>query len=400
LTLWLTFAVILVAVTLPVAVAARRAHSRDQRRAGEEALARHDHEAAYTHLQRALTLWSDDGEVNFLAARAARRLKRYDLAREHLQRCSKLGFAEDRLDVEWSLIEVQRGNFAPVEGLWQRVQTEERDRPAILEVLVQHFLDTYQAQRALTALSLYLEDRPGDLRALLARAFVWERLFYFADAVRDYRQAVEQHPESDEAREKLARTLLIASTPSEALEHYQALFEKHPESRSVRLGLARCKRRLNDGAGCRHLLDALLREPPDNPEVLGEYGLLTLQEGKPAEAERWLSKALAQTPHNRELAYNYWQSLLRQGKVKEAKKAEAEVKRLDEVLKRLGEVTREVLKRPNDARLRLEGGLLFLKHGEPEEGVRWLELALRLDPSCEEARRALADLDRGPASPR
>jgi hypothetical protein len=30
-----------------------------------------------------------------------------------------------------------------------------------------------------------------------------------------------------------------------------------------------------------------------------------------------------------------------------------------------------------------------LRHGEREEGVRWLQLALKLDPNCETAQRAL-----------
>ena len=58
---------------------------------------------------------------------------------------------------------------------------------------------------------------------------------------------------------------------------------------------------------------------------------------------------------------------------------------------RLERLTRAVMKSPNDAALRSQVGLLFLENGEEREGVRWLTQALRLDPTCQEARRALAD---------
>ena len=51
------------------------------------------------------------------------------------------------------------------------------------------------------------------------------------------------------------------------------------------------------------------------------------------------------------------------------------------------------MERPGDAALRCEGGLLFLRNGERRESVRWLRLALRLDPGCEAARKALAEAE-------
>ena len=77
------------------------------------------------------------------------------------------------------------------------------------------------------------------------------------------------------------------------------------------------------------------------------------------------------------------------GREEEAKTYEARVKRLDGDLTRLSVLRDAVIKHPSDADLRCEGGLLFLRNGEREEGLRWLQLALRLDPNCEPARAAL-----------
>jgi uncharacterized protein HemY len=45
-------------------------------------------------------------------------------------------------------------------------------------------------------------------------------------------------------------------------------------------------------------------------------------------------------------------------------------------LKRLGQLTKEVLRQPHDPALRCEVGILFLRNGEEQEGVRWLHLAI------------------------
>ena len=69
---------------------------------------------------------------------------------------------------------------------------------------------------------------------------------------------------------------------------------------------------------------------------------------------------------------------------------------IDQDLKALAAVRQRVLERPDDAELRVEGGLLFLRNGERAEGLRWLRLAVRLDPTSAKAREALAAAARSP----
>jgi tetratricopeptide (TPR) repeat protein len=212
----------------------------------------------------------------------------------------------------------------------------------------------------------------------------------FADALEDYQKAVAAHPDNDRARLKLADTLLIAGTPDEALTHYRWLAERWPERPPVRLGLARCYRRLARPEEAAKLLDGLLAEFPNHGETLWERGELELERGRPANAEPLLRKAAAQRPFDRRVQYAMYQCLLQLDRPAEAKTFDARVKRLDADLTRLGVIRDEVIKRPNDAALRCEGGLLFLRNGERDEGLRWLQLALRMDPNCEPARAALA----------
>src|SRR5262249_54869976 len=225
---------------------------------------------AREYLGRYLSYRPADAHARLLAARAARRLGEYYEAYEHLRHCEG-----ESAQVEAALIGVQRGE-EPSAPLRQPAKEDDELALVILECLIQHDLDTYRLRQALHGLNHFLRLRPDDLQALLARGFVWERFLYFADALEDYRTAVELHPGSEQARRKLAETLLVAGTPGEALEQYKWLDERRPGQPEVQLGLARCHRRLGQLDEARRLLSALVEEAPADGEVLWERGQLEL----------------------------------------------------------------------------------------------------------------------------
>lgn len=388
---WVIIGLLLVAVATGVGGYTLRERRKTDRvrAAGEEALAAREYARAREFLERYLVERPADTGARLLAARAARQARAYRDAREHLRRARADGGDPDTVSVEEQLLAVAQGDEEPVAGLRERARWDDDRAPAILEVLVQHDLDTYQLGAARDGFTRYLELRPDDLHALLGRGFVWERLLSFPDAVEDYRRAVAAHPDSDRARLKLADTLLIAGTPDEALAQYRWLADRWPERPPVRLGLARCHRRLGRPDEAIAILDGLLAEFPQHGEMLWERGELELEQGRPATAEPILRKAVAQRPFDRRVQYAMYRCLLRLDRAADAAKFDARVKQLDADLARLGQISTEVLRRPNDAALRCEGGLLFLRNGEREEGLRWLQLALRLDPTCEPARAAL-----------
>jgi tetratricopeptide (TPR) repeat protein len=132
-----------------------------------------------------------------------------------------------------------------------------------------------------------------------------------------------------------------------------------------------------------------LAEFPDHGETLWERGELELEQGRPLTAEPLLRKAVTQRPFDRRVHYAMYRCLLRLDRPTEAETLNTRVKQLDADLARLHALRNEVIQRPDDAALRCEGGVLFLRNGEREEGLRWLQLALRLDPKCEPARAAL-----------
>jgi tetratricopeptide (TPR) repeat protein len=291
--------------------------------------------------------------------------------------------------VEEALIDVQRGDDRPVERLRARAARDDDLALTVLEVLIQHDLDNTQLWQALDGLNKYLARRPDDLQALLGRGFVWERFLYFADAAADYRRAVEAHPDSEPARRHLAETLLVVGPPDEALAQFRWLADRWPARPDVRLGLARCRRQLGEADAARELLDGLLAENPDNGEALWERGQLALDDGRPAEAEPLLRRAVRRVPFDRRVHFALYRCLLALDRKEEAETVNARVQQIDADLRRLDQLRLEVMKRPTDVGPRYEGGVIFLRLGERREGVRWLQLALRIDPGHRAARQAL-----------
>jgi predicted Zn-dependent protease len=382
---------VLLVLGIPAGVAGWYLRVQPRLRAAEAALDDHDYAAAADHLARFLEARPNHARAHFLAARAARALRRYDEAEEHLRACRRLGWDEQALEVERRLRDLQEGDASAEPFLRQHAEAGGPEALPVLEALTQYYVDQYRLTRALDCLNRYLAARPDDLRALLGRASVWERFLYFGDAADDYRRAVATHPDSAEARLRLADTLLIAGTPQEALPHYEWLEAREGWRVPVRLGAARCRRRLGQVEEARGSLEALLRERPNDPDVLAETGQLALDEGRSADAERWLRRAVELAPYDRKANYGLAQCLRALGRAAEARPFDARVQRIDADLKRIDQLSKEVIKAPNDPALRVEAAVLFLRNGEEREGVRWLQLALRLGPRNREAHRALAD---------
>lgn len=360
---------------------------------GEEALTERDYAKARNCFNRYLDARPGDTRARLLAARVSRKLKDYNEAVKQLKRCQDDGGEAEAIGVELALIDIQRGKDAPGTALRRRAQMGDELGLTILEVVIQFDLDTSRLHQALEGLNLYLAHRPNDLQALLGRGFVWERFLYFADAVNDYRKAVAAHPNSELARLRLADALLIAGSPEDAMEHYQWLAERWPDRTEVRFGLARCKRRLGQVEEARAMLDALVADHPNSGEILWERGQLDLENDRPAEAESWLRRALAIIPHDRRVSYSLSQCMLALNRKEEAQQFQVRVAQIDADLRKLHEIREQVFRRPNDAALRCEGGLIFLRNGERREGIRWLQLALNLDPACETARMELAKIE-------
>jgi tetratricopeptide (TPR) repeat protein len=350
---------------------------------------------ARAHLVLCLQVRPNSLDTNLLAARASRRLLAYDDAEQYLRQYKKLDGVPEALDLEHTLIQVQRGDLSKETEafLWYCVKNEHQDKILILEALAREYLQTYQLQSVLECLNQWLELQPNALQALLWRAQVERVVSRFNMAIDDYEEALKLDPDCDEARLNLAEILVYVHKPMEAAVHFDYLADRQPGNVAVVLGQARCKEELGEIEESRKLFDRLVRVKPDDPQVLAESGKLLLNTGQLTEAEARLREALRLAPYEREALFSMYKCLEQQGKKAEAKKYLDESNRVEKELDEIKTITLQIMQMQfrKDAALRCKAARILMRNGQEKEGKRWLDDALRVDPQFAETYLLLAD---------
>jgi Tfp pilus assembly protein PilF len=360
-------------------------------RAAGQAIERRDFEEAHAHLALCLEIWPRSGETHFETARAARRAGRYADAERHLKICKELKWVPQATDLEYVLLQIQRGNLKTNEVI--AVDWVKRDHPdsvLILEALAQGYLKNYDLIKAIQCLNLWLEKEPDTVQALIWRGDAFERMRRMDEAIEDYRRAAQIDPESDDARRLLGTFLVSSHHAADAAPHFEWLYERRPDDPAILLGLARCKHEMGQVEEALRLLDLLLGADPRNPQALAERGKLALQQGDRAEAEALLRKAADLAPYEQEIVFSFLLCLEQLGEVEEAKIWRARLDHIEADLDRMKDVMHQLRLAPQDPMLRLEAGKLLIQNGQDQEGLRWLDSALQQDPAHGATRDFLA----------
>ncbi len=346
---------------------------------------------ARRHLGRCLKVWPNGVETRLLAARAARLAGAYDEAERHLQVCEQAGGDTPALRLELQLLQAQQGDLSPpLESLlWGRIAEDHPQTTLIFEALALGYLYVYRLGEAYDCLTQWLAREPNQPQALYLRGLVREGLQQLSQAGADYRRAVELAPEHYFARKRLAEYQLFSHQANEAAEHFERLLQEEPDSPELRFGLARCRREQGDHEAAREILDRLLDEQKPRFAWLMERARLAQAETDHAAAEKWFRRAHEHDPHDPDVCYALAACLSRRGQKEEARRLRQRGKEIERDLEQLRHLHEQIGKRPGDAELRYQAGLICLRNGQKEEGRRWLLSAVRLAPGHEGARRAL-----------
>jgi Tfp pilus assembly protein PilF len=349
--------------------------------AAQRLLGRGDPSAAQSHITACLEARPDSADAHFLAARVARQSLNYREADRQLRECRRLGGVREMIELERLLARAQRGDLSKIDGrLVTMVERGHPDSLLILEALSRGYLQSFRLEEAFRSLKLWLEHKPDDVQALIWRGEVWERLLHPEDALADYRRAVELAPERAQERAHIVDTLISIRQPEEAVDHLAVLLAQEPENPKYLLNLARCRRLQGNTQEARRLIDQVLALTPDDATALAERGRLELEANLPGQAEPWLRKAVARAPYEKEIVYSLHQCLERTGQEAEARKYQRELEKIEAEIARLDKVLRKVSSTPGDPAPRHEAGMIFLRSGQAKEGIRWLNSALQVDP--------------------
>ncbi len=260
----------------------------------------------------------------------------------------------------------------------------------ILEALAFGNIQVYRLKEGEACLQRLLELEPENILALHHLGIVYETLHRDDDALPLYERALKIQPENYRIRLQLARALLRQKKIAEAVRQFEQILPDHRE-RAVLLGLARCRDQQGLPDQARQLLEELIEKHPQDVEALILRGKLDMEAGRKADAEVWFQRAHAAHPNHYEATFQLAQCLLGQGKKKEAEPYQRQVAQIDAYRRQLDKLRKQSLENPGDLMPRYEAGLLALKNGDEEEGIRWLRGILNLDPRHKDTHAALAD---------
>jgi Flp pilus assembly protein TadD len=387
----------LAALAVAGAVLGRQLWARHHLQAARQALERYHAAEAQHHLDICRRVWPDDPETLLLCARTARAADDLVEADRLLKAYGDLpGQDPEARAFELALLQAAAGNVdLAAEPLRRLLEKGDLRFPAILEALVTGYLRTYRQREVLFYLQTWLGRQPDNPRALFLRGHAFQRVHDYARAADDYARVLSLDPEQSEARGLLAGCLLEQDRYAEAAAVLESLRLQRPNDPGVLVPLALARNGLGQAAEAARLLDEQLARQPQSLPALRSRGKVALDQGQLAQAETWLRRAVAVGPHDHKANFLLHQCLVRQGRTDEARALKAKLDPLEADLARATEIENRLMPfHPTDKALHYELGVIFLRTGQEEKGVRWLESALRLDPHYADARRRLEQYHR------
>lgn len=360
-------------------------------RKAQQALAAYDLPRARTHLQRCLDVWPRSSETQFLMARTCRRDGDFTAARAHLLEAERLHWVPALVDLERLLMEAQAGVVQPVEEKLNRfLESRPDERRVILEALVIGSLQGNFLDDAFRWSSRWVEAYSNDYQAHLLRGRVLERGLRHDLAAKEYEQALECKPGDKAAHLGLAEMLLHNGAYALALPHFRACLQDEPQHAAALLGVARCQRFLSPPEAALATLDGLISHHPEDAEALLLRGQLELEHGTADKALSWLTRAEQLQPYDLDTAQALATAYRLLNRKEEAQRYETKRQQIERDLRRMEELTKEIIDSPHNAELRCEAGTTLLRLGQEQQAARWLASALLIDPQHQPTKKALA----------
>jgi Flp pilus assembly protein TadD len=363
------------------------------RRQARLALDQDDFPRARAALRRAQAVQPRDGETLLLLARACRHEGDVDAALEAVRQAREVHRTPARVELEQKLIQAQSGYLGPVEAaLHYHLANGHAEEEEILEALTRGYLQTHLLDKAYRATRLWIERRPDAWRARYWHGVVLEEGLRFDLAAEAYREALQRKPGHAPSRLRLAQVLLRRQRYGEALPEFETCLEADPTDATTLVGLVRCQRGLGRLDDAEATLGRVLRDHPDDAGALLLRGQLALDGSDAAEAVPWLRRAVERLPLDLEAHQTLAAALRLVGRGDEAAACERRRQQIEDGLRRMEEITKSLIERPDDVELRREAGATMRRLGQEREAVEWLLSAFLIDPGHEPTRQALAEI--------
>lgn len=337
--------------------------------------------------------WPRDPEPYYLQAKI-------DVAEDHpkeaLVSCEKaieLGIDIERIHVLQAIIFARSGNFERAEAsLRKAFDGATGPEPDIDEALARVYLGTFRLVDAATVIDRWTKDAPEDARPYLWRIEVDGRRDVEPNILlQSYRAAILRDPNLIKARLGLANKLRELRRVEESEAEYEALLAIAPRSIEGLVGAGQNALQKGDIQAAIRYYEVALALDPNEPAALREMAIVDMRQNRPESARDRLATVVGLDPYDPEARYNYSQALRLTG---ETEKADAE-QRINERLKkehrRMSDLRKALVAKPDDLDLRNEAAQWLLEHGHEQEGLEWTTLILKETPGHKPTCRLLAD---------
>ena len=119
-------------------------------------------------------------------------------------------------------------------------------------------------------------------------------------------------------------------------------------------------------------------------------GQLELERGNREAGLVWLQRAAALLPPDLDTYQALAGAMRLLNRNEEANAYESKRQQIEHDLRRMEELTKEIIQSPRDAALRFEAGTILLRLGQEQQAVRWLVSAFLIDSRHQPTKDALA----------
>ena len=238
-----------------------------------------------------------------------------------------------------------------------------------------------QYDRAAPIIHDYLQRHPHEFEALYFAGLVERGLGNYAEAERDFRQAVALNPNHAEAHYNLGFVLARLGKPAEARPELEKALQLNPDSSEARFQLAAVLRTLGQQNAAHEELNILQQKKAatvkqDVAAVSASQANQDLQSGDPQKAVALYRASLANDPNNAKTYYDLALALDRLSDFSAEREALEKAQSLDGTL----------------APVHNQLGFLDLQAGHAQNAERQFKTAISLDPQYAEAQNNLGVL--------
>jgi tetratricopeptide (TPR) repeat protein len=353
------------------------------------ALKLRQNESALEWLQQGQRIDGNDLETHLLLARTLRRMSRFADMEQHLEHAARLGISPGRVERERWLALAQVGRIDEPQ-LRQMLEKPGDDGQEICAALVDGYVGRLDLTSADVVLDGWIANFVDDPEPYFRRGELRSGQGEWAEAAEMYRLCVNRSPQRTDVRLKLAQSLLRLKRPEEAASQFRRCLRDIPLSIEARVGLGTCLIETGAQAEARNLLEQVVAEAPRDFAARQQLGELDLSLGHPERAMDWVKPLVELWPDDKRLCNLMARALQEAQKNDAAAQFWERIGRAEEALLRVDGLLDEIREDPTQPGPRYELGVLLLKHTSREDGVGWLQSALRLAPRHAGAHRALA----------